>query len=423
MDEGKDRKFMRILQICNHFPPTIGGSETHNFSIVKYLHERGYDVEVIALRDLPDILQQKTYEPFRKFILADEYAHPELPGVHIHNVLVKTYKFPQSHFTKVALWKTVRKAEKERGKFDVIEIHTAPCAIPLIGKRNILLSLHFFEFVCMNGFPSPAQCKRHGRYKCECRTLKKYIRLRITNFLSLRGISKIMVKYDYLKRNLIAGGVQEEKIVVIPHWIDNEKLQNQIQERVKNNILTQEGNTFTFGFLGRLDEFKGISLVVQALKLLLDKGTKAHLLVIGDGELRADLEAYCKEHRLVQNVTVAGYIPHEQVPAYLSLADAFVVSSSYDNYNWALLELMCTRKPLVATNTGGTCDILVDGYNAFLAAPTPSSIAEKMKQVVENPDLANKVAENALQSVREKHSLKNLKRYEELLIEIAKNEK
>ncbi len=106
MDEGKDRKFMRILQICNHFPPTIGGSETHNFSIVKYLHERGYDVEVIALRDLPDILQQKTCEPFRKFILADEYAHPELPGVHIHNVLVKTYKFPQSHFTKVALWKT-----------------------------------------------------------------------------------------------------------------------------------------------------------------------------------------------------------------------------------------------------------------------------------------------------------------------------
>jgi len=413
---------MRILEICNHFPPTIGGSETHNFSVVKYLHQQGHDIEVIVIRDLPGIRAVKSYENVIDDIIADKFVHPELTGVHIHNVGLKSYRFPQSYTRYFHIWQIIRRAERERGPFEVIGIHTLPYAIPISRYRKVVLSVHSFEIGCAT-FPSPAQCRKPSTGRCKCVSLKRYWHWRFINVFCLPKVDKIMVKYNYMGKSLVQSGVAKNKISLVPHWMDYEKIQHQIQESSVSNLI-QKPDVFTFGFLGRLDEFKGILLITQALKLLLDKGIKAHLLVIGDGQLRPDLEAYCKEHRMLQNVTFAGYIPHEKVPSYFSLADAFVVGSPYDNYNWALLELMCTRKPIVATNTGGTCDILVDEGNAFLAEPTPSSIAARMKHVLENPDLANRAAENAFKTVREKHSLDNLKKYEELLINTtrAKNE-
>jgi glycosyltransferase involved in cell wall biosynthesis len=372
---------MRILEICNHFPPTIGGSETHNFSAVKYLYQQGCDVEVIAVRSLPGILAVESYKDIMDSILADEFTHPDLPGVHIHNVAVKFHGFPQNYISYFHIWQKIRKAEKDRGPFDVIEIHSLPFAMPISSRRKIVLAVHSFEIGCVR-YPSPAQCRKPSVGRCNCVGLKRYLHWRFNVNICLPKIDKIIVKYDYMKRNLVSRGVPENKIALIPHWIDYEEFQNRMQSGLEKNSPIQKPDVFTFGFLGRLDEFKGILLIMQALKLMSNKGIKVHLLVIGDGLLRSELEAFCKQNGLMKCVTFAGNVVHDKVPSYLSLVDAFVVGSPYDNYNWSLLELMCTKKPIIATNTGGTSDILVDGYNAFLADPTPGSISEKMKILI-----------------------------------------
>jgi glycosyltransferase involved in cell wall biosynthesis len=399
---------MRILEICNHFPPTTGGSETHNFSIVKYLHQQCHDVEVIAVRGLQDY-ELSSYENIRNSILSDEFVHPELPGVHIHNVILKKYKFPDNYICYYNIWKKIRQIEKERGRFDLIEIHFLPLALILSSKRKIALAIHSFTVVCVK-YHSPAQCHRPDTGRCRCVGLIRYVYWRLINVICMHKVDKIIVKYDYMGRNIAKRKVPKNKIATIPHWINYENFQGAMAQKKSD-----KPEIFTYGFLGRLDEFKGIGLIIQAFKIILDKKIKARMLIIGDGFLKKELEDFCRQNSMLEYVNFVGSIDKDQLSNYLSLADAFVVGSPYDNYNWSLLELMCSGKPIIATNTGGTCDILIDGYNSILADPTPHSIAEKMEYVLKNYDFVDKISENAMKTVKEKHSMDNLKLYESLL--------
>jgi glycosyltransferase involved in cell wall biosynthesis len=405
---------MRILEICNHFPPTTGGSETHNFSIVKYLHQKGHDVEVIAVRGVDGIEKMNYYDEIKDSILSNKFIHPELPGVHIHNISLKQHKFPYSYICYYNILKKVQQIEKERGRFDLIEIHFLPFALFLSGKRKIALAIHSFTVVCMK-YNSPAQCHRPAFGRCKCVSPIRYIYWRLINVICIHKVDKIIVKYDYMGRNIAKRKVPRSKIAIIPHWIDCENSLIPVNQKKSD-----KPEIFTYGFLGRLDEFKGISLIIQAFKIILDQKLKARILIIGDGVLRKELEDFCKRNNISEYANFVGSIAHNQLSNYLSLADAFIVASPYDNYNWALLELMYFGKPIIATNTGGTCDILVDGYNSILTDPTPDSIAEKMKYVLENYDSINQISENAMRVVKEKHSMDNLGLYESLLMQTIK---
>jgi len=404
---------MRILEICNHFPPTIGGSETHNFSIVKYLHDKGHDVEVIAVRGLQGFEKLNYYNEIKDSLLSNEFIHPDLPGIHIHNVILKQHKFPYNYICYYNIWKKVQQIEKKRGRFDLIETHFLPFALFLSGKRRIVLTVHSFMVVCVK-YNSPAQCHRPAFGRCKCVSLIRYIYWRLINVICMHKVDKIIVKYDYMGKNIAKRKIPGSKIATIPHWIDYEALQKPIAQNVNKS------EVFTYGFLGRLDEFKGIRSIIHAFKIVLDGKIKARMLIIGDGLLKKELEEYCRQNNILEYVNFVGNIDHHQLSNYLPLADSFVVASPYDNYNWALIELMCSGKPIIATRTGGTCDILIDGYNAILADPTPESIAEKMKYVLENYDSIKQIPENALQTIKEKHSMDNLKLYESLLMEVAK---
>lgn len=403
---------MRILEICNHFPPTTGGSETHNFSIVKYLHDQGHDVEVIAVRGVQNY-EFFSYEDIRNSILSNEFIHPELAGVHIHNVILKKYKFPDNYICYYNIWKKIRQIEKERGPFDLIEIHFLPFALVLSNKRKIALAIHSFTVVCVK-YHSPAQCHRSAFGRCKCVGLIRYVYWRLINVICMHKVDKIIVKYDYMGRNIAKRKVPKNKIATIPHWINYENFQGAIAQKKSD-----KPEIFTYGFLGRIDEFKGIDSIIQAFKIIRDKKVKARMLIIGDGPLKKELEDFCKQNNIFEDANFVGSIGHNQLSNYLSLADAFVVASPYDNYNWSLLELMCSGKPIIATNTGGTCDILIDGYNSILSDPSPDSIAEKMEYVYDNYDSIVQISENALQTIIKKHSMRNLKLYEELLVDIA----
>ena len=132
------------------------------------------------------------------------------------------------------------------------------------------------------------------------------------------------------------------------------------------------------------------------------------------------MEDYCRQNHMEDTVIFVGTVVREDVFRYLALADCAISCQLYHNYNWSLLEYMCAQKPIVATNVGGTTEILEDGYNALLAETTPESLSSKMQQVLENPQLAKRLAQNALATVRRKHGFDNLKKYEELIHRLKK---
>lgn len=391
---------MKICHITFGFPPTVGGTETHNYLLVKHLLQKGYDVDVIVLRT-----------NISKEDLTKAFKVSNIDRIKVHDIFPKPFPF-----WILQIKKEIREIEEE-GEIDIFDLHSIQDILPFIfQKRIILLSLHFFELNCPGPreIPFPRPCVYSFRNCWRCCGIKRYFWWKLIRWLTIRKTTKFMVKYDYLKKLLMETGIEGEKIVVVPHWIDVET----INKKAKSNgafIDNIKSSDYVFVFLGRLVKEKGPDILLDAFFILTKKVENAKLVFIGDGPLRRELEETCDKYNIKDKVIFLGMIPHENLFDYISLADTIVFPHRYFNYEWALLEAMCTEKPIIATDMPATADILIDGYNALLVEPTPESLALKMKEITEKPELGEKLAKNALKTVREKHRMENLEKYEKLV--------
>ncbi len=441
---GRERhngeKYMRIGYITHGFPPLIGGTETHNYSCVKYLSEKGHSVEVI-IPTTKLYLQENFGYLENKTLQAESYTLPELRNVTIHYLFTKRFK---GYYD---LWKKINEIERN-SKIDVFDIHHMFCALAFPKKRNIVCSLHFpdFCFPCIywpsiykNGYYTLGTKNSCCSFKncIKCIGVYPYLKWRLARHYATKVITKYMVKRDYLKELMVQSGIPDDKIEVIPYWIDGDNILKQSKSQHKSKLLysknqlhIDEENT-VFGFVGRLDAYNGPLLVLKAFSKLLKKrlkqeqkpsilGKNLKLCFLGDGSFRKDLESFSRENELQNNVMFLGAILHSEIFKYFSVVDIFVFAHWYSNYGWSLLEAMSTKKPIIATRTIDIAEILKDRYNALLTESTVDSLAEKMEEILNSPDLAKKLGENAFKTIKTEHKLENLEKYEELLYQVAK---
>ena len=400
---------MKICHLTDSFPPNRGGTETHNYSLVKYLLQRGYDVDVIV---------------GRSFNLSDECideaANTTNEGIKVHNMRYK--KFP--------LWalqarNKIKEIETE-GKIDIFDIHrTSDILTFLFQKRTIILSLHFFELNCPGSRSDEwiLPCLSSFKKCWKCSGVFNYLKWKFVRWLAIRKVTKFMVKYEYLKSLAVENGIKEDQIEVIPHWLDIEKFRA-IENNPEFKVAGVNPGDKICIHVGRLSKENGIFELLTAFGILTQKISNVKLILLGDnisaGISMKELENFCKINRIEKKVIFAGSVDREDVFKFLSLSDCAISCQLYHNYNWSLLEYMCAEKPIVATNVGGTTEILKNEYNALLSEPTPESLSSNMQQILENPQLGEKLGRNALATVREKHSFKNLNKYDSLIQRLGK---
>jgi hypothetical protein len=89
-------------------------------------------------------------------------------------------------------------------------------------------------------------------------------------------------------------------------------------------------------------------------------------VVVGDGPLRAAVEAAVADSPARHRVHLVGLVPHERVPAYLQHADAFVLPAQYEELGSVLVEAMAAGLPVVANDVGGIPDLVTDGVTGRL---------------------------------------------------------
>jgi 2-deoxystreptamine N-acetyl-D-glucosaminyltransferase/2-deoxystreptamine glucosyltransferase len=116
-------------------------------------------------------------------------------------------------------------------------------------------------------------------------------------------------------------------------------------------------------FLGRLADQKRPVDAVLAHALM---GPGVSLVVVGDGPLRAAVEAAVADSPARHRVHLVGLVPHERVPAYLQHADAFVLPAQYEELGSVLVEAMAAGLPVVANDVGGIPDLVTDGVTGRL---------------------------------------------------------
>lgn len=112
----------------------------------------------------------------------------------------------------------------------------------------------------------------------------------------------------------------------------------------------------TFATVGRLNEVKRQIDLLRAMRVRLDAGDNACLLLVGDGPMRPDLEHECDRLNLRAHVRLLG--ARSDVPALLAAMDVFVLCSRSEGYSLALVEASAAALPIIATDVGGNVEIV-----------------------------------------------------------------
>lgn len=159
---------------------------------------------------------------------------------------------------------------------------------------------------------------------------------------------------------------------------------------------------FTIVCISRITPRKGIRFLIQAFRLLSVRYSNARMLIVGDGNEKTSLEQLTMSLGLEDRIIFTGAVPHENVLRYYQKADAFVLPSLNEGMSNTMLEALACGLPLVATDTGGTKEILIENRNGFIVKMrNPDDLAEKLEKLIADPSLADKMGRESLRLAKE----------------------
>jgi glycosyltransferase involved in cell wall biosynthesis len=129
----------------------------------------------------------------------------------------------------------------------------------------------------------------------------------------------------------------------------------------------------------------------------------AIFVLAGDGPERPALEAQARSLGIEGRVRFLGH--RTDIPQLLAVSDLFVLPSLYEGLPLSVLEAMAAGKPVIATQIGGTSEVVTDGETGLLVKPRDSNaLAAAIQRLLTDQDLANRLARSALDRVRHEFS-------------------
>jgi glycosyltransferase involved in cell wall biosynthesis len=194
------------------------------------------------------------------------------------------------------------------------------------------------------------------------------------------------------------------KVTIVPNCVDLPETTSSANLRnlVRNEIGIGH-DLPVIGFIGRLHPQKGLPDLLHALLLVRMTIPSAQLVIVGDGELRAELEAVSRNLGLADVVTFTG--KRADVLTLLAAFDLFALPSHWEGLPLVLLEAMSIGLPVVATAVGGVPELVIDGESGFVVpAKDPPALAQAIIQLLERPQQAAQMGRNGRQRVAEQFS-------------------
>lgn len=164
----------------------------------------------------------------------------------------------------------------------------------------------------------------------------------------------------------------------------------------------------TFVCVGRLSEQKGQLLLLEALRLVLDRGHECQLVLAGDGELRQQIEQRARTLAVQDRVSITGWISAGQVKQEIQSARALVLPSFAEGLPVVLMESLALAAPVITTYVAGIPELVKDGKNGWLV---PAGDAQALAQAMIDclgcsEDQLRTMGEDGLRLVREQHDIR-----------------
>jgi glycosyltransferase involved in cell wall biosynthesis len=181
-----------------------------------------------------------------------------------------------------------------------------------------------------------------------------------------RSVDRVIVVSTPLKEFLAGIGVPADQIVVMPNGADPMVFHPGISGHDVRTSLGLEGQVIV-GFTGILRPWHGLDLLLDSFERVAAGRSDVHLMILGDGPVRSDLEASIAARGLARKVTITGRVPHGRVREYVAAMDIAVSPhSTFYASPMKVLEYMAMAKAIVAPDTANHRDILTAGRTALL---------------------------------------------------------
>ena len=370
---------MRIIQVCERFPPSIGGLENHVYNLSYELSLRGHQVTVLT-SDIKNISflkidrADKSYEKITdNFEVYRFKAYP--PGI----------PYASAYGIIPSLIKSLIKS-----KPDIVHIQSymlihsdISSILSRTKKIPYILTVHTFG-------DAPPRPHLGALMKFYIHTLGK---------INLKSANKIIVLVPDAAEYISKLGIDKEKICIIPNGINCNHFLNMPSPYEFKKDYKIDGKMVLF--VGGLSSRKGVQYLIKAMPKILRKIPDTTLVVVGvDWGFQSHLEGLSHELRVDKKVLFTGSVSNEQLLDAYSACDVFVLPSEREGLPTVILEAMASGKPVIATNVGGNPYVIEDGVTGFLVEyGNETKLADKIIYLLENEDIREKVGKNARKKV------------------------
>jgi len=192
------------------------------------------------------------------------------------------------------------------------------------------------------------------------------------------------------------------KIFNINNAIDFNEYEHLQEVKKIRQELRIPSSHFVIGAIGRLVTQKDWKTYILAAKEVIKDYNNVTFLMVGEGELRNKLQCFINELELQKRIIIVGYI--KEIYKIYSIIDVLVNTSLWEGLPFTFLEAMAYKKPIIATATGNETTILDEETGFISPQKDYETIADKIKQLIDDKELANTMGNKGNEWFHKKYS-------------------
>ncbi len=218
-----------------------------------------------------------------------------------------------------------------------------------------------------------------------------------------------------LVQALLQLGIAEERLFHMPNMV-----------RIKSQ--THRARTFSkppvIGAMGRFDEGKGFDIYIKALGLIHKNKIAFKAKLGGDGDLSESYQALATAEEMDKNsFELLGWV--EDTDSFFDSIDVFVLPSRHESFGLALVEAMAAGLPCITADAEGPLTIVTDNHDALVVKKDNApAMAERLTQLLANPELAKKLAKNGFETVLKNYDISSAgKKLEKIITQVIARSK
>ncbi|HXM36740.1 MAG TPA: glycosyltransferase family 4 protein [Pyrinomonadaceae bacterium] len=229
--------------------------------------------------------------------------------------------------------------------------------------------------------------------------------LQLRTKLMTRPTTLVIAISQFVKEQLVKGGLAEDKIVVRYLGVDTERFAPDPSAREQwardFNIHPDEIVLSTVSYLR---PFKNPQVLVHTCNELARRKVPARLFVAGDGEMLSGLKELSRQLGVEDRIHWLGNVPDPR--SLLQASDIFLLASVGEAFGLVLAEAMACGLPVIGSRSGSLLEVVDEGRTGLLATPLDSnSFADAVERLAKDPDLRRKMGRQAVEHISTKFTV------------------